>query len=156
MSYIMSLQRLQETESDSCAQQREQESLLAAICQTLKEEHQAKHQRLQKDTAQVHETQKANMGRKGWCFGVEAKLTPCGLWSQEKQKLVLQLELAQKETERLRMMLEEKESSCNQITAQTEEQHQHWAQDLQAECRNLYLLLDQSGEKYRSVQLPLR
>lgn len=66
------------------------------------------------------------------------------------------MELAQKETVRLRMMLEEKESSCNQITAQMEEQHQHWAQDLQAECSNLYMLLDRSGEKYRSVQLPVR
>lgn len=87
---------------------------------------------------------------------MEEKLTPPGLWSQQKQKLVLRLELAQKETERLRMMLEEKESSCNQMTAQTEEQHQHWAQDLQAECRNLYSLLDRSGAKICSVQLPLR
>lgn len=45
-------------ESDSCARRREQESLLAAVCQTLKEEHRAKYQRLQKDMTQVQETQK--------------------------------------------------------------------------------------------------
>lgn len=36
-------------EGDSCAQQREQEALLA----TVKEEHKAKQQRLQKDMTQV-------------------------------------------------------------------------------------------------------
>lgn len=46
----ISFQRLQEMESDSCTQQREQESLLAAVYQTLKKEHKAKHQ---KDTTQV-------------------------------------------------------------------------------------------------------
>lgn len=45
-------------ESDSRVQKREQESLLAAVCQTLKEEHKAKYQRLQKDMTQVWETQK--------------------------------------------------------------------------------------------------
>lgn len=53
-----SLKRVQEMESDSRAQKREQESLLAAVCQTLKEEHKAKCQRLQKDMTQVWETQK--------------------------------------------------------------------------------------------------
>lgn len=52
----MSFKRVQEMESDSRAQQREQETLLAAVCQTLKEEHMAK----QKDVTQVEETQKVD------------------------------------------------------------------------------------------------
>lgn len=71
-----------------------------------------------------------------------------------KQKVVL--ELAQKETEQLRLTLEEKESSCNQITARLEQQIQHWAQDLQTECLNLHVLLDRSGERLHSGQLPVR
>lgn len=47
--------------SDSRAQQREQERLLATICQTLKDEHEAKQQRLQKDTTQVWERQKEDI-----------------------------------------------------------------------------------------------
>lgn len=58
MINIIPLKRVQEMESDSCAQQREQESLLVAVCQTLKEEHEAKYQRLQEDMTQVQETQK--------------------------------------------------------------------------------------------------
>lgn len=71
-----------------------------------------------------------------------------------KQKVVL--ELAQKETEQLRLTLEEKESSCNRITARLEQQIQQWAQDLQAECLNLLVLLDHSGERLHSGQLPVR
>lgn len=52
----MSFKRVQEMESDSRAQQREQETLLAAVCQTLKEEHKAK----QKGVTQVIETQKVD------------------------------------------------------------------------------------------------
>lgn len=48
-------------ESDGCAQQRELEGLLAAVCQTLKEEHEAKQQRLQKDTTQVQERQEGDI-----------------------------------------------------------------------------------------------
>lgn len=47
--------RVQELESESCAQQREQESLLAVICKSLKEEHQAELQKLQRQMAQVQE-----------------------------------------------------------------------------------------------------
>lgn len=70
--------------------------------------------------------------------------------------MVLQLEVAQKETERLRRMLEEQESSCNQINAQLEQQIQQWVKDLQAEYQNLHALLDRGGEKRSSVQLPVR
>ncbi|TNM89615.1 hypothetical protein fugu_003849 [Takifugu bimaculatus] len=117
--------RVQEMKRDSCARQREQESLLAAVCQTLKEEHEAKYQRLQKDV------------------------------TQETQKVVLQLEVAQKETERLRRMLEEQEGSCNQINAGLEQQMQQWARDLQAEYQNLHALLDRGAEERSSVQLPV-
>ncbi|XP_029685433.1 myosin-2 isoform X2 [Takifugu rubripes] len=117
--------RVQEMKRDSCARQREQESLLAAVCQTLKEEHEAKYQRLQKDV------------------------------TQETQKVVLQLEVAQKETECLRRMLEEQESSCNQINAGLEQQIQQWARDLQAEYQNLHALLDRGAEERSSVQLPV-
>lgn len=70
--------------------------------------------------------------------------------------MVLQLEVAQKETGRLRRMLEEQESRCNQINARLEQQIQQWVQDLQAEYTNLHALLDRGGEKCSSVQLPVR
>uniref|UniRef100_A0A3B5A1D6 Si:ch211-102c2.8 n=1 Tax=Stegastes partitus TaxID=144197 RepID=A0A3B5A1D6_9TELE len=46
--------RVQELENESCAQQREQESLLAVICKSLKEEHQAELQRSQRHMAKKH------------------------------------------------------------------------------------------------------
>lgn len=58
MTGVIPLKRVQERERDGCARQREQESLLAAVCQTLREEHEAKYQRLQEDWTQVQETQK--------------------------------------------------------------------------------------------------
>lgn len=84
------------------------------------------------------------------------KLTPGSLWWQETQKVVLQLEAAQGESERLRRRLEEQESSCNQMNARLEQQVQQWVQDLQAEGQNLHALLDQGGEKRSAVQLPVR
>lgn len=153
---VIPLKRVQEMESDSCARQREQESLLAAVCQTLKEEHEAKYQRLQKDTTQVQETQKRILCRQDWGLSVVVKLTPSSLWWQETQKVVLQLDVAQEETERLRRRLEEQESSCNQMNARLEQQIQQWVQDLQAEYQNLHALLDRGGETRSSVQLPVR
>lgn len=70
--------------------------------------------------------------------------------------MVLQVEVAQKETEHLRRMLEEQESSCNQINVRLEQQIQQWVQDLQAESQNLHALLDGGGEKHSSVRLPVR
>ncbi|XP_073321889.1 uncharacterized protein [Pagrus major] len=120
--------RVQELESEGCAQQREQESLLAVICKSLKEEHQAELQKLQRQMA------------------------------QESQRAALRLEqaaqLAQREADRLRMMLEERESSHKQTTAELEEQLRRWAQELGAECQHLRLLVEQSGAKQISVQLP--
>ncbi|XP_044053052.1 trichohyalin isoform X2 [Siniperca chuatsi] len=117
--------RVQELESESCAQQREHESLLAVICKSLKEEHQAELQKLQRQMA------------------------------QESQRAVLQLEqavqLAEKEAARLQVMLEEREGTHNQITAELEQQ---WAQEVGAECQQLHLLVEQSGAKQSSVQLP--
>lgn len=46
---------VQELESDCCAQQREQESVLAAICKSLKDEHQAELRKLQRQMTQVRE-----------------------------------------------------------------------------------------------------
>lgn len=138
-------------ERDSCVQ-REPESLLAAVCQLLREEHKAKQQRLQKEATQVSETPGGKRPRKRPAVRCRRKAEACGVCSQEKPKL----ELAQKEAERLRRMLEEKESGCRQMTARTEEQQQRWAQDLQAECRNLRTLVEWRGDKLRSVRLPLR
>lgn len=53
----MPLKRAQEMESDGRARQRQQQSLLAAVCQTLEEEQEAKYQRLQEDVTQVQQTQ---------------------------------------------------------------------------------------------------
>lgn len=47
-------------ERDSCAQQREQESVLAVVCKSLKEEHQAELQKLQKQMTQVQKKKKNN------------------------------------------------------------------------------------------------
>lgn len=60
-----SLQKLQEMERDSCAQQGGREPWLAAVCQTLGEEHQAEPQRWQKDASQVLETPRGNICGKG-------------------------------------------------------------------------------------------
>lgn len=55
------------------------------------------------------------------------------------------------------MMLEERESSHKQITAELEEQLRRWAQELGAECQHLHLtLVEQSEAKHISVQLPPR
>ncbi|XP_056232257.1 putative protein tag-278 isoform X2 [Seriola aureovittata] len=120
--------RVQELENESCAKQREQDSFLAVICKSLKEEHQAELQRLKKQVA------------------------------QESQRTVLWLEqavhLAEKEADRLRVMLQERESSHDQITAELDQQLRHWAQDLGAECQHLHLLVEQSGAKQNAVQLP--
>ncbi|XP_013769953.1 trichohyalin isoform X1 [Pundamilia nyererei] len=107
--------KLQELEKENCTQ-------LAAICKSLKEEHQAELQ-----MAQSHRT-------------------------------VLQLEkdvqLAVKEADRLRVMLEERESSHNQITSEMEQQHQHWTEQLAAECQHLSLLVEQSQAKQSAGKLP--
>ncbi|XP_045890395.1 myosin-11 isoform X4 [Micropterus dolomieu] len=122
--------RVQELESERCAWQREQESLVAAICKSQKEEHQAELQKLRRQMA------------------------------QESQRAVLRLEqanqLSEKEAAGLRVMIEERESSHNQITAEMEQQLRHWAQELGTECQHLLLLLEQSGTKPSSVQLPPR
>ncbi|XP_054867244.1 early endosome antigen 1 isoform X2 [Amphiprion ocellaris] len=118
--------RVQELESESCAQQREQESLLAVICKSLKEEHQAELQRSQRHMA-------------------------------KSQRAVLRLEqdvqLSVKETDRLRVMLEEKESSHHRITAEKEQQLRHWAQQLVVECQHLHRLVEQSGAKQSAGKL---
>lgn len=73
---------------------------------------------------------------------------------------MLQLEqavqLAEKEADRLQVMLEEKESSHNQTTAKQEQQLRHWAQELGVECEHLHLLVEQRGAKRSTVQLPAR
>lgn len=63
------------------------------------------------------------------------------------------VQLAEKEADRLQVMLDERESSHNQITAELEQKLRHWAQELGAECQQLHLLVEQSGAKQSSVQL---
>ncbi|XP_059192770.1 trichohyalin [Centropristis striata] len=120
--------RVQELESESCVQQREQESLLAVICKSLKEDHQAELQKMQRQMA------------------------------QDSQRAVLRLEqavqLAEKEADKLRVMLRESERSHNQITAELEQQLRLWAQELGAECQHLHLFVEQSGAKQSSAHLP--
>ncbi|TMS03954.1 hypothetical protein E3U43_000843 [Larimichthys crocea] len=91
--------RVQELESESSAQQREHDSLLAVICKSLKEEHQAELQKLQRQMAQ--ESQRAAM------------------------RLERTAQLAEREAGRLQVMLEERESSHNQITAELDQQLRH-------------------------------
>ncbi|XP_062237922.1 trichohyalin isoform X1 [Platichthys flesus] len=120
--------RMQELESERCAQQREQESLLAVICRSLKEEHQAELQRLKKQMTQENQ--------------------------RTAQQLDKAVQLAKKEADRLRVTLEERERGYNRITAELDQQHRHWAQELGAECQHVQLLVEQSGAKQRAVQLP--
>ncbi|XP_034004398.1 trichohyalin isoform X2 [Trematomus bernacchii] len=108
---------VQEMESESCAQQREQESVTALMCQTLKEQHRAELQKMQTQMA------------------------------QESQR-------AEKESDGLRMMLGERESSHHQITAELQQRLRHWSQELGAESQHLQILLEQSGEGQSSVLLP--
>ncbi|XP_004544667.2 uncharacterized protein si:ch211-102c2.8 isoform X1 [Maylandia zebra] len=76
----------------------------------------------------------------------------------QSHRTVLQLEkdvqLAVKEADRLRVMLEERESSHNQITSEMEQQHQHWTEQLAAECQHLSLLVEQSQAKQSAGKLP--
>ncbi|XP_034397102.1 trichohyalin [Cyclopterus lumpus] len=120
--------RVRDMESESCAQQRAQESLLAVICKSLKEEHRAELQTLQRQMA------------------------------QERQRAVLRLEhaaqVAEKEAGKLSMTLEESQRSHNQITAELEQQLRHWAEELGAECHHLHLLVQQTGAKQSSARLP--
>ncbi|XP_030000065.1 plectin [Sphaeramia orbicularis] len=119
--------RVQELEAESCAQQKEQESLLAVICKTLKEEHQAELQRTQRQMA------------------------------QESQRTVRRLEkavqIAEKECNRLRATLEEKERSQSEATAEVDRQRRLWIQELETECKHLYYLVDQGGDKSSTGQL---
>ncbi|TKS78680.1 hypothetical protein D9C73_012493 [Collichthys lucidus] len=115
--------RVQELESESSAQQREHDSLLAVICKSLKEEHQAELQKLQRQMAQ--ESQRAAM------------------------RLERTAQLAEREAGRLQVMLEERESSHNQITAELDQQLRQWAHELGAECQH-------HGAKQSRVQLPPR
>lgn len=48
-------------ESDNSAQQREQQSLMAVICKSLKEEHQAELQKSQRYMAQVQENTESSL-----------------------------------------------------------------------------------------------
>ncbi|XP_056275270.1 trichohyalin-like [Pseudoliparis swirei] len=111
--------RVQDMESERCAQQRAQESLLAVLCKSLKEEHRAELQTSQRQMA------------------------------QERQRAVLRLEqaaqVAEKEADELHMALEESQRSHKQTTAELEQQLGHWAQELGAECHHLQLLEQQTG-----------
>ncbi|XP_061907341.1 calcium-binding and coiled-coil domain-containing protein 1-like isoform X2 [Entelurus aequoreus] len=115
--------RVQELEGERIVQQREHESLL----RSLKEEHQAEMERLQK-----HMLQKSG-------------------------RTVLQLEqaalLAKGEAAKMHQMLEEKDISHNEAKAEQEQQIRVWAQELVAECEHLHLLMEQSGGKQNTLKL---
>ncbi|KAM7018110.1 uncharacterized protein LKV04_002012 [Tautogolabrus adspersus] len=119
--------RVQDLESESSVQQREHESLLAVICKSLKEEHQAELQKMQEQMAE--ESQRA------------------------AQRLEQAVQLAEKEADRLRLMLKERESSHHEITAELDQQLRHRAQELTVECQHLLLLLEQSGAKQSPVEI---
>ncbi|KAK5910234.1 hypothetical protein CesoFtcFv8_004087 [Champsocephalus esox] len=109
--------RVQEMESASCAQQREQESVTALMCHALKEKHRAELQRMQRRVA------------------------------QERRR-------AEKESDGLRVMLGERESSHHQVTAELQQRLRRWSQELGAETQHLQVLLEQSVEGQSPVLLP--
>lgn len=151
-NFLFLCERVQELESESSAQQREHDSLLAVICKSLKEEHQAELQKLQRQMAQVRRHSHLQARKETWCCK-NKKLTWCGLRSQESQRAAMRLErtaqLAEREAGRLQVMLEERESSHNQITAELDQQLRQWAHELGAECQH-------HGAKQSRVQLPPR
>ncbi|XP_072244026.1 uncharacterized protein [Leuresthes tenuis] len=78
------------------------------------------------------------------------------LQCSQSLRTVLQLEqdvrLAVEESDRLRVKLEERESSHKLCTAEMEQQLRHWAQQLGAECQQLHFLLEQrDGELPQSL-----
>ncbi|XP_029916453.1 trichohyalin isoform X2 [Myripristis murdjan] len=120
--------RVEELESEACMQKREQESVLAVMCKSLKEEHQVELQRLHKHMEQESQ--------------------------QQVVKLEQAVQLAEEEADSLRKLLGESGSSHKQATARLEQQLRHWACELGAECQHLRLLLELSGARGATVQLP--
>ncbi|XP_037115926.1 trichohyalin isoform X2 [Syngnathus acus] len=120
--------RVQELEAERSLQQREQESLLSAICRSLKQEQQDELDKLQKHML------------------------------QESEKTVMKLEQAaqqaKEETEQIREMLEEQQIIQNEVRAEQEQQLAVWAQELVAECDFLHLLVEKNGGQQNTVQLP--
>ncbi|XP_051923686.1 trichohyalin isoform X2 [Hippocampus zosterae] len=120
--------RVQELEAERCVQQREQESLLSAVCKSLKQERRDELDKLQKHML------------------------------QESGKTELQLEQAvrkaEAETERIGRMLEEQRVSHLDARAEQEQQLGVWAQELVAQCEFLRLLIEKNGGQQNAVQLP--
>ncbi|KAM9822894.1 uncharacterized protein ACBT44_007886 isoform 3-T3 [Syngnathus typhle] len=120
--------RVHELEAERSLQQREQESLLSAICRSLKQEQQEELDKLQKHML------------------------------QESEKTVMKLEQAaqqaKEETEQIRKMLEEQQIIQNEVRAEQEQQLAVWAQELVAECEFLHLLVEKNGGQPNTVQLP--
>jgi len=85
----------------------------------------------------------------------ECSITSFGVCSRQSLRTVLRLEqdvrLAVEESDRLRVKLEERESSHKLCTAEMEQQLRHWAQQLGAECQQLHFLVEQ-----RDGELPQR
>ncbi|CAJ1068247.1 trichohyalin isoform X2 [Xyrichtys novacula] len=107
--------------------QRKQESVLAVTCKSLKKEHQAKVQRMQRQMAE--ESQKT------------------------AQQFKQAVQLAEAEADRHRLMLKERESSHHEITAELDQQLRHCAQELRAESQHLLLLVRQSGARQSSAEI---
>ncbi|KAM6964969.1 uncharacterized protein FYW47_007311 [Aplochiton taeniatus] len=120
--------RVQEVESESRVQQREQESALAALRRSLREEHQAELLRLRRHMEQEGHRE---------ALGLEEAVVR-----------------AEEEAGRLQRALAERGSSQRQTTARLELQLRHWAQELGAECQHLHLLMEHSGAQGSTLQLP--
>ncbi|XP_019716768.1 trichohyalin isoform X2 [Hippocampus comes] len=120
--------RVQELEAERCVQQREQESLLSAICKSLKQERQDELDKLQKHMLQ--ESGKTEL------------------------KLEQAVRKAEAETERIGRMLEEQRISHLDARAEQEQQLGVWAQELVAQCEFLHLLIEKNGGQQNTVELP--
>ncbi|XP_061673069.1 trichohyalin isoform X2 [Syngnathoides biaculeatus] len=119
--------RVRELEADRRARQRERDSLLSVVCESLKRERRAELDELRKQML------------------------------QEREETALQLEQsvrrAEGETEKIRRVLEEQQIGHDEARARREQQLGVWARQLVAECDFLHRLMRENGGQQNCLQL---
>ncbi|XP_028314131.1 spindle pole body component 110 [Gouania willdenowi] len=115
--------KIEDLESQHSAQQIKQKSEWAIIYTSLREQHQRSLRHMEE---QQQETE---------------------------LRLKQEVELLKKESDSLRSSLQEKQSNHNHSMAELEQNHRDWAQQVEAECQHLQILLQHSGHE-PSVEEP--
>ncbi|XP_056448764.1 trichohyalin-like [Gadus chalcogrammus] len=127
--------KVEELEGACCFQKREQDAALAMLHSSLTEERRAELKRQRRHMEQNHE--------------VVSKELAVRLRRLEETG-----QLAQREAERLRREMGEREESHQRTTAMLEQQLRQVTQGLVAEGQQLCLLVDQGGSRGEPTQLP--